>query len=180
MGLIKLVNWQGWLGISTSLILAVFLGIQSYNVHHWRAQSAAWQIKYEQEHLAFGQTVLNYRVAAADARKADQTNAARVVAAQLAINQKKDADYEARIADARARADSLRAQLEASAHSGDGRDAPVPGLSTGPRGPDEASGEDGLSDALLATEQAIQLDELIKWVREQHAVNVNGDPHPSH
>jgi hypothetical protein len=30
------------------------------------------------------------------------------------------------------------------------------------------------NDALTATEQAIQLDELIKWVRQQHAIDVNG------
>ena len=29
---------------------------------------------------------------------------------------------------------------------------------------------------MIATEQAIQLDELIKWVRQQHAVRVDGMP----
>jgi len=39
----------------------------------------------------------------------------------------------------------------------------------------EAAGKDGLpqTDALTATEQAIQLDELIKWVRMQAAVDNN-------
>jgi hypothetical protein len=36
--------------------------------------------------------------------------------------------------------------------------------------PEESLGAD---DALIATEQAIQLDELIKWVRAQHAVPPN-------
>ena len=36
-----------------------------------------------------------------------------------------------------------------------------------------STGENGLpaEDALTATEQAIQLDELIKWVRRQHEVD---------
>jgi len=51
----------------------------------------------------------------------------------------------------------------------------VPGVSAAPGGPDEAAGQDQLpqSDGLTATEQAIQLDELIKWVKAQAAVDPN-------
>ena len=44
---------------------------------------------------------------------------------------------------------------------------PVPRLPAPADGAAETSGKDGLPqpDALIATEQAIQLDELIKWVR---------------
>jgi hypothetical protein len=51
----------------------------------------------------------------------------------------------------------------------------VPGLSAAARGADEAAGQDRLprSDELTATEQAIQLDELIKWVRSQAAIDPN-------
>ena len=44
-----------------------------------------------------------------------------------------------------------------------------------PRGAAQAAGQDRLpqADALTATEQAIQLDELIKWVRKQAAVDNN-------
>ena len=47
------------------------------------------------------------------------------------------------------------------------------GLATASGGSAQAPREDGLpvSDRELATEQAIQLDELIKWVRQQHAVD---------
>ena len=40
----------------------------------------------------------------------------------------------------------------------------------------EAAGADGfpLAERLTATEQAIQLDALIKWVRAQAAVDPNG------
>jgi hypothetical protein len=57
----------------------------------------------------------------------------------------------------------------------------MPGLSAGSGGPAQTAGQDGLSrsDALTATEQAIQLDELIKWVRAQAEVNPNtGERNP--
>jgi hypothetical protein len=38
----------------------------------------------------------------------------------------------------------------------------------------QGSCQDGLPDRLLATEQAIQLDELIKWVKRQSAIDPNG------
>jgi hypothetical protein len=42
----------------------------------------------------------------------------------------------------------------------------------------QAAGQGGLppEDALIATEQAIQLDELIKWVRRQSALDPNARP----
>jgi hypothetical protein len=53
----------------------------------------------------------------------------------------------------------------------------VPGLSAAAEKPAQAAGEDRLSqsDQLIATEQAIQLDELIKWVRAQAAVEQSRD-----
>jgi hypothetical protein len=52
----------------------------------------------------------------------------------------------------------------------------VSGISAAPGGAAEAAGENGLplADRELATEQAIQLDELIKWVRAQAAVDTDG------
>jgi hypothetical protein len=52
----------------------------------------------------------------------------------------------------------------------------MPDLPAAARGPAEATGEDQLpvAERELATEQAIQLDELIQWVRRQAAV----DPSP--
>lgn len=51
----------------------------------------------------------------------------------------------------------------------------MPALPASAGGIAEGTGEDGLSqsDRLTATEQAIQLDELIQWVRKQHEVEVN-------
>ena len=51
----------------------------------------------------------------------------------------------------------------------------LPGLSAASGGAAQAAGEDRLPapDALTATEQAIQLDELIKWVKAQAAIDPN-------
>ena len=51
--------------------------------------------------------------------------------------------------------------------------APMPGLSAAAGSAAQAAGQDRLppADALTATEQAIQLDELIKWVRAQAEVD---------
>jgi hypothetical protein len=51
----------------------------------------------------------------------------------------------------------------------------VPGLSAAPCGVAEAAGHDGLPPdaALVATEQAIQLDALIGWVRRQASIDPN-------
>jgi hypothetical protein len=51
----------------------------------------------------------------------------------------------------------------------------VPDLPAAAGRPAQAAVQNGLpaADALTATEQAIQLDELIKWVRNQHDVDPN-------
>jgi hypothetical protein len=53
----------------------------------------------------------------------------------------------------------------------------VPGLPATAGRTAEGADEDGLSrpDKLTATEQAIQLDELIKWVQAQAAVAPSND-----
>jgi hypothetical protein len=55
----------------------------------------------------------------------------------------------------------------------------VPALPAAAGEPDEAADQAGLSvaDRLIATEQAIQLDELIKWVDRQGDIDPNAaDP----
>ncbi len=190
--ILRFLGIQGIAGIAVSLALAILLVVQKSETHHWRKQSAGFEQLYHQEQAAFAGTVANYRAAAEQARAADKANAERVAAEQSAINERTENDFEARLAAARLRADQLRVQSPAPADSGARRAAPVSALSVAARSPDQAPGEDrlppagerasrldgqlGLSDALTATEQAIQLDELIKWVRRQAAVPQNGGP----
>jgi hypothetical protein len=173
--ILRLLNWQGIAGIAASLALAVLLLVQIGETRHWKKQSASFEQLYRQEQAAFATTVADYRAAATQARAADESNAERVAVEQRAINERTDHDYQARLAAARAAAQRLRLAAEAATHPGAGGNAPMPGLSAAAGGAAQAAGEDRLprSDALIATEQAIQLDELIKWIREQAAVNPN-------
>ena len=173
--ILRLLNWQGIAGIAASLTLGVLLLIQKAETRHWKKESASFEQLYRQEQAAFATTVADYRGAATQARAADESNAERVAVEQRAINERTDHDYEARLAAARAAAQRLRLAAEAATHPGAGGNAPVPGLPAAAGGSPQAADEDRLprSDALVATEQAIQLDELIKWIREQAAVNPN-------
>ena len=84
-------------------------------------------------------------------------------------------DYETRLAAARAHAERLRLAAQAATDPGRWRSSASARLSHSHRRAAQAASEDRLppADALIATEQAIQLDELIKWVRRQAAVDNN-------
>lgn len=142
----------------------------------WRQKSRANAALYRQGEAAHAATVANYRAAADEARRQDAANLARVEAGQAQINERTANDFETRIASARALADRLRKQAAAAtANPGDGGAAPVPGIPVAAEGASQGAGENGLpdSDALIATEQAIQLDELIKWTRRQGAFDAD-------
>ena len=152
-------------------LLALALLVHDRN--RWKSASALRQEQLSTERIAHNATVANYRAAAERARREDAENLARVKAEQGAINERTLDDYENRIAAARAHAERLRSHAQsASAHSGSGGAAPVPRLPAAAEGTAQAAGQDGLSysDRLIATEQAIQLDELIRWVRAQGSV----------
>lgn len=175
MTILRLLNPQGIAGLAVSFCLAILLVIQKGETRHWKKQSGQFEQLYRGQQSAFATTVANYRAAADAARAADKANANRVAAEQRTINERTAHDYEARLADARARAEQLRRQAEASANPGSRRSASVSGLSDASGGTAQASREDRLPppDALTATEQAIQLDELIKWVKAQAKVDNN-------
>ena len=178
MMLLRLLNAQGIAGLAASLFLAILLVIQKGETRDWKKQSASFEQLYRAEQAAFGGTVANYRAAAEQARAADQANLARVAAQQRAISERTSNDFEARLAAARQIARHLSAQrlrgetAGAPADPGTRRTTPMPGLPAAPGGAAQAAGQDGLSpsDELTATEQAIQLDELIKWVKAQAEV----------
>jgi hypothetical protein len=174
--ILRLLGPTGIAGIVVALCLAALLVIQKGETRHWRRQSGQFEQLYRGEQAAFAGTVVNYRAAAAAAHAADAASAEHVQTEQRAINQRSEHDYETRLADARASARRLRVEAAgAGTHSSGGRTAPMPGLSAAAGGADQAAGEGRLpdGDALTATEQAIQLDELIKWVKRQWAIDPN-------
>ena len=182
--ILRFLNIQGLAGIAATLVLAIMLAVAKGDARHWKKQSADFEQLYRREAGAFAGTVANYRAAAEQARAADQANAAQVAADQRAINERTAHDFEARLAAARASARRLRVDPEVAADPGARGGAPMPGLSASAGRAAQSPGENRFSaqDALTATEQAIQLDELIKWVRSQAKVDnkpgaVTNPPH---
>jgi hypothetical protein len=174
MMLLRLLNPQGIAGLAASICLALLLVIQKGDTRHWRKESARFEQLYTHEHAALAGTVANYRAAAAAARAADKAAAERVAAEQRSINERTSNDLEARLAAARSLAQRLRLEAaRAPADPGTRGNPPVRGLSAASGQPHEAADQDRLPDALTATEQAIQLDELIKWVKAQAQVDPN-------
>jgi hypothetical protein len=160
------------LGIAAAAAALLWL-IQSRD--HWRDEARANESLLRDERAAHAATVANYRAAAERARREDAQNLARVKGDQAAINERTLNDFESRIAAARASARRLRGDAAAStADPGTGGTAPVPAVPAAPAGAAQAAGENRLpqSERLIATEQAIQLDELIRWVRDQAEVDV--------
>jgi type II secretory pathway component HofQ len=166
-------NLQGMIGIAAALLLLTLFLVKAGEARHWRKQSGRYEQLYLGEQGARAQTIANYRAGADAARKADLAHADRVAAEQRTISERTSHDLEARLADARARAQRLQlGQGSAAAAGGGGRAAAVPAAGAAPGAAGRAAEENGFSvaDRLLATEQSIQLDELIKWVTGQAAV----------
>jgi hypothetical protein len=186
MTYLRLLNIQGIAGLVVSVCLALLLVIQRGETRHWKKQAGQFEQLYHDEQAAYAGTVANYRAAAETARAADRAAAERVRAEQAAINERSRNDLQTRLADARARYAAelgrLQQHAESAAHPGSGGAAPVPGLSAAAGGAHQAPSQDRLpaSEALIATEQAVQLDELISWVRRQHSIDPNAAPPPSH
>jgi hypothetical protein len=177
VGLIKLINIQGWAGIIAATILATLLGLQIGKTHHEHTSAGAWEQKFNGEHSAFLQTIINYSHAVEQAREDDAANKARVEREAAAVSHERQTSYEARIADADARARRLQQQADAAAaHQGGSGAAPVPGVPGAAGGADGSPGEDGLSrdDRLIATKQAIRLDELQKWISGVLGIDLSG------
>jgi hypothetical protein len=178
MTLLRFLYPQGIAGIAVSLALGLMLLIQRGETSHWKKQSGQFEQLYAKEQANFAATVTNYRAAADQARAADQANAERVAVEQRAINERTANDFERRLAAARAAAERLRVEnASATADPGGRSTTPMPGLPASSGGTAQAASQDGLppSDALTATEQAIQLDELIKWVESQAKVDNNAN-----
>ena len=176
MMILRLLGPAGIAGLAVSLCLAFLLVIQKGETRHWKKQAGQFDRLYRGEQAVFAGTVASYRAATEAARVADRVAAARVVAEQGAINERTSYALELRLADARARADRLRTEARtAASNPGVGAAAPVSGVPVAAGRSAQAAGQAELSsdDSLIATEQAIQLDELIKWVKAQAAVEPN-------
>ena len=174
--ILRLLNIQGVVGIAAGLALLALLVVQKVETRHWRKQSGQFEQLYRDQESAFARTVADYRGAAEAARATDRAAAERVRAEQRTIDERTSNDFEARLAAARDRAQRLQPGERPSAADRCARGATdMSGLSPTPCESAQAARQDRLPDPdrLAATEQAIQLDELIKWVGRQHAIDPN-------
>ena len=165
------------LKLVAGLCAALLLALLVHDRNRWKSTAALRHGQLVAERNAHAATIANYRAAAEQARLKDLESLARVKAQQARINERTADEFQDRIAAARSAYERLRRQAGADADPSRRRAAPVPGLSASAEGAPQGAGEDRLSgsDRLLATEQAIQLDELIKWVRRQHQVKPDND-----
>lgn len=166
------------LGIALIAALAIALLVHERN--HWKSVATERQTEINQDTAAFQETVAGYRSAAAQAKAEDDAKTAHVEAQQAAINERTVHDYQTRIAAARADAERLRAQSAAATHPGGSAGTSVPAVSAA-----GGSSQAACSDQLLtidcrelATEQAIQLDELIKAAKAEMAIDPNAPAAP--
>jgi hypothetical protein len=132
-----------------------------------------WEMRASEEAAAHAATVAGVRQASAEAKAADAANAIRVERSQSAVSQETDRDYQAQLADLRRRYDALRLRTgpaEADPRGGGG--AAMPGIPFAAGGVDAAAAQNGLplEDALIASEQALQLEALQNWVSGQVAI----------
>lgn len=123
----------------------------------------------QQASSALAQTVANYRAAAAKAEADDKAKNDRTIAQQQQINKEQSDEYQARIAASRVLIQRLQQAIATTAHSGGSSGPGVPSIPTPACGTDAPS----IDPATRAYDCAIQLDELIKWVERQHAIDPN-------
>ena len=152
-----------WRVISAGLIVSA-LGLMLLLA---KADARHWHKRYDAEAAAHKLTVAGYRKAAAEAEAADARNVTRVQTEQKEISDAVSTDYQRRLADVRARYDRLLSK--AAANSGGGGGAAVFSVPEPAGRPDAATPEAGLpaADALMASEQALQLRALQVWVEQQ-------------
>lgn len=153
--------------LATALLVVALLGtVVSLT---YRARWQAERIAHAETRAAFERTVAAYRQVAIQATL-DATEAARAAERkQEEITHAISADYQRRLGELRARYDRLRAQRQA--HRGSAGKAGLSGVPDAAGGPDAAAAEGRLhiDDALIASQQALQLEALQMWVREQQA-----------
>ena len=152
------------IGFGLSAVLLVVIGVL------WLLYGAEKRHSQKEE-AAYAQFVADVKAKTELARISDAANKARVERDQIQVTQEISSDYQNDLAALRRRYDE-RLRLNAKANPGSGRSPSVPGVPGAAVRPDETSGEAGLplADALIASEQAVQLKALQEWVRGQASV----------
>lgn len=143
-----------------------------------RASLASVKTERDLAKASLAQTEANYRAAAAQRKAEDLINVERVKAEQSTISEEVRSDYAKRIDAIRANF-ARRVQLATSTDTRSPGATNLPATSEGTAGVAETACDTRLPQrqALIASEQAIQLDALITWVEKQARVDNSGAAH---
>lgn len=166
-------NWK--LCALAAAVLVAFLYVRHlrHEVADARADAARGWSLFHQEQTAFRQTVANVRSAVAAAKKANEDNVTRIETEQDTKTQEVSREYQARLADLRRRYDAGRLRSDTAAQGGRAPDGAA-GTVQGSRVSHPSGGPDASASArdlqFNAEANAIQLEELQKWIRDQQAI----------
>lgn len=185
-GLSAALKWllADWRNLFVTIFGAVAAWYGWVTIPSLRADLAASEKLVEATQLAHLGTITNFIDASVKAQADAKANAARVTAEQERITDATLATYRADLAALRHRFDLLRDAGRLRPRDSAGGDprragaAGLPGASQAPGRAAAATGEDrlpapgglSLEEALIASEQALQLNALIDWVEAQSAV----------
>lgn len=170
---LKRIPWQVWAGIA--LIAAVLFYGSHREAQGYADAEAVWKPRVQAEKDAHAATKRAYREAQEEAARIQAEVIAAEIERQEGITANVRKDYQQRLAALRARADRLRAEARAGADGASG-EVRMPAESETSGRADAAPDcqrfpapdlETDLACREIATAQAIQLDALITWVREQ-------------
>ena len=152
------------IGVAVALFLAWVARIDHLRAAHLK--------QYQAEHAAYVQFQADVKAKTELARIADAAHKAEVERDQNKVTMEVSNDYQAQLADLRRRYAALQLRNNAKANSGGGRSSAMPGVPNTASGADDTAPQAGLppEDALIASEQALQLKGLQDWVRGQEAV----------
>ncbi|WP_086619245.1 hypothetical protein [Erythrobacter tepidarius] len=167
-----------WRNLAVAIVFPALLWSQLVTVPGLRADLAEAEAGLAAEQAAHLGTVNAFLAAAKQAQAEAEANARRVAREQETITDAITSDYRSALAGLRARFDRLRARNAAPSDPRHADAAGLPGLPDSAGRADAPAGEDrfpaggalGLDDALIASEQALQLQALIDWVKAQSAV----------
>lgn len=174
IGALLLRHWQVALGVVAAALLASLLLLRTSERDAARSELA-------RERAAHALFAARVQARAEEVARRFSERSRRVERDQQRISEEVDRDYQDRITDMRRRADALRVQLDAARRTnpaGAGS-ASVPGLPGSAGGADGAAGDPGLpargsadgqlslEERVIATEQAMRLDALQRWLRAQ-------------
>lgn len=165
-------------GLAVALLIAT--AFQTIRVEHLKRVVAVLRIDLTQararteaeiaQHKASKQA---YREAQAEAERMEKERLARITAEQERINDDRVQSYQRRLADARRTAEQLRNQARAGA-GGKAGGVSMPAADDTRRTSGTADHPElSEQERLIATEQAIQLDELITAVEQHMRIDPN-------